>query len=837
MKRTSFCLALLTALTLLPVSMGEATPWTFVSSPDLFNSDIGDLSGGTDAAVAALFDPNYASNLVQAANWNNVSHDNSVTPTMAATYNQLLTEMHTMAGGDPQAFVVAGDLINGRWPNNASSMINNFTVNGSGTRAQAIDNAADVYFSWYRELLRQNGFDTVLAAIGDHDIGDNDWRTNANKKNDVDNMKIAFGRNMVDPLGLPATWNGVSSTAPENGVSQYDEGSFLKQVNNVLFVTIDVFKYEGNGPNLHPQYGVVTPTVDGSHLAWVDSVLTAANSDPTVDHIILQGHTPVFRGTRKIASSGMMMDDRDDSAFWQTLQAHSHDNGGKVRMWFGGEVHTTTAAKDPDSDIVQLVHGNPPLGSGDTNYVVFEVDGDVITANHYEVDLQGGGGNYWQPSDSTNAGVGGMTPGVLTGTMTIDASGVQTTYQTTGVMDFIRPDGLLVHYGFDEMTNGGTDYSNTGSLGNYLFEGKINATPTQVPGVIGNALRFKGNVDTNDPLDNDYVRSPGQSPIIEGEQRTITAWIKVDVAASSSIRTIMGFGKDNDAFHRFNFQIESGTSVLRLNTDNGVNVNPVAGPAMNDGQWHHVAVVLPNAHDNSLGDVLFYIDGVEYAGTTTNGAGTAIRTHGGTQTQVTVGATRQDWGYWLGELDDVALWGSPLSGAQIAAMYNAGETVGLNLDALGMESLFSLYDAGQGTVDVEGEVWQYLSGGPTGEAGNVFSLADGYFAILLDDLGNGVVNSLSAGDFNGDGLVNSLDIDQWSNDFGVNGDSDANGDGRTGADDFLIMQRWLGEFSYTLSGGGGGDDPQLVGTVPEPGTCIMSGLFILAMTCGRYRLQ
>lgn len=32
---------------------GAQTPWTFVSSPDLFNSDIADLSGGADAAVAA----------------------------------------------------------------------------------------------------------------------------------------------------------------------------------------------------------------------------------------------------------------------------------------------------------------------------------------------------------------------------------------------------------------------------------------------------------------------------------------------------------------------------------------------------------------------------------------------------------------------------------------------------------------------------------------------------------------------------------------------------------------------------------------------------------------
>ncbi|MCG8450630.1 MAG: hypothetical protein MI725_13760 [Pirellulales bacterium] len=760
------------------------TPWTFVSSPDLFNSDIGDLSGGTDAAVAAEFDASYAANLVQAANWNNVTHANSVTAKMAETYNELLAEMHTNAGGNPQAFLVAGDLLNGRWPNNATKLIDNFTLNGSGTRAQAIDNAGDVYYSWYRELFRQNGFNTVIGAIGDHDIGDNDWRMNANKKNDVDNMKIAFGRNMVDPLNLPLTWNGVDSTAPENGVSQYDEGSFIKQINNVLFVTVDVFKYNGNGPNLHPQYGVVTPTVDGTHLVWVDSVLTAADADPTVDHVILQGHTPVFRGTRKIASSGMMLDDRDDSAFWQTLQAHSHQNGGKVRMWYGGEVHATTAAKDPNSDIVQLVHGNPPLGSGDTNYVVFEVNGDVITANHYDVDLQGGGGNYWQVSQGLSGGVGGMTPGVLTGTMTIDVSGAQTTYQTSGVLDFIRPDGLLVHYGFDEKTNGNTDYSNTGSLGNILFEGNINSAPTEVPGIFGNALSLDGTDDS--------VRSSGQAPMIEGEQRTITAWINADVGASSDYRTIMGFGKDNGAFHRFNFQLDTGTSELRLNTAHGVNVKPSGGPALNDGQWHHVAVVLPDGHNNTLGDVLFYIDGVEYSGTTTNGAGTAIRTHGGVHTQVTVGATRQNWGYWLGELDDVALWGSPLSAAEIKAMYNVGNTPGLSLDALDMESLFALFDTGAGSTEIDGLLWQNYNSNITGSAGQVLALAGGHFAILLDDLGNGLITTLSIGDFDGNGIVDASDLSEWRTDYGQAGQADANGDGITDGRDFLIWQRNFG---------------------------------------------
>ena len=214
----------------------EAEPWAFVSSPDLFNSDIADLSGGADPAIAALYDSDYAPNLIQANGWT-PGGNNGITAQMAQTYNQLLGEMRTNAGGNPLAFLSAGDLINGRWPQNGTALENFF---GGNNPSNTIQKAADVYYHWYRELFRQNGFDTVITAIGDHDIGDNSWSPGSNKADQVSVMKRAFGRNMVDPLGLPAKWNGISSTAPAvSNVSQYDEGSYIKQVNNVLFVTVD----------------------------------------------------------------------------------------------------------------------------------------------------------------------------------------------------------------------------------------------------------------------------------------------------------------------------------------------------------------------------------------------------------------------------------------------------------------------------------------------------------------------------------------------------------------------------------------------------------------------
>ncbi len=717
-------------------AMVLAAEWSFVSLPDMFNSDIADLSGGTDAAVAALYDSNYASNLIQAAGWPSASGGkNGVTAAMATVYNQLIQEMVTNSGGSPEAFVVAGDLLNGRWFN--PNTLNMFDP--GGTTFGKLNNAADVYYTWYWELFRQNGIDTIIAAIGDHDIGDNDWGTGSEKANHVDTMKVAFGRNMVDPLNLPATWNGISSTAPE-GAGEYDEGSFVIQINNVLFVTIDAFEYEGGSTSLHYRYGAVDGDVSGdiadpcTHLGWLEKILSAADDDPTVDHVIVQAHPPTLPGCRKQASSGMMITKREDSPFWQTLQKHSHQKGGKVRFYFSGEVHTTTASKDPESDIIQLVHGNPPLGNGSGNYVVFRVNKDTIELDLYQFDLDStGGGTYWQPSSTNSTGCGSMTAGEKTGTMVLDVSGAETTYQTTGWLDIVNPKGLLIHFTFDETYNG--NQSNTGDLSNLFYSGAINGDPCTVPGKLGNAMSFDNNGDY-------YKTAGGLAPISEGQQRSVTGWFKSNYTDvnSSQWETLLGYGQNEINNGEFNVRVAGGTIHLHVDsstysyTDNGVST-------VYDGQWHHCAVVLPEEHYNNLSDVKFYIDGVEYSGVLNGGTDVPIRTYPGSKSNIHIGTDAENntgnTRNFNGLIDDVSLWGAVLNAAEINALINAAEEAGLQYAADDMAELFELFDAGEGTVTIGSDVWT-TTGNLAGSAGDVVALGSKY-GIILDGSGNGVV--------------------------------------------------------------------------------------------------
>jgi hypothetical protein len=82
-------------------------------------------------------------------------------------------------------------------------------------------------------------------------------------------------------------------------------------------------------------------------------------------------------------------------------------------------------------------------------------------------------------------------------------------------------------------------------------------------------------------------------------------------------------------------------------------------------------------------------------------------------------------------------------------------------------------------------------------------------------------------DFDIDGDVDSDDLAQWEGDFGLNGNSDANGDGISSGADFLI---WQGQF-------GSGVAVLAASTaVPEPSCMVL--LLLTAMgtlSCPEFR--
>jgi 3',5'-cyclic AMP phosphodiesterase CpdA len=206
------------------------------------------------------------------------------------------------------------------------------------------------------------GARALLVAVGDHELGDDPWPLDGLRAEHFTHFKSAFARNMIDPLGLPAAFNGVP-TRPAPGLANLV--SFAYRIENVLFVSVDLFDFRSASTPLDPVNGAVALRLGDRHLAWLSDLLAAAETDSTIDHVIVQGHAPVLDPARMRLTSGLMVRDRQDSGLWQVLRQHDTRHGGKVRLYLAGEVHMSTVVRDPSSDIVQIIHGrHPAIDSG-----------------------------------------------------------------------------------------------------------------------------------------------------------------------------------------------------------------------------------------------------------------------------------------------------------------------------------------------------------------------------------------------------------------------------------------------------------------------------------------
>ena len=602
----------------------------------MFNSDIADLTGNTEGVPKAAGWPEAFGGV------------NGVSPTMVELYNKLVREM---ASYEPEAFLVAGDLMNGHWFR--PWVLDMFDPQGQdyGT---VVDRAAEIYYGWFLHLFHSNGIDTVIAAVGDHDVGDNDWNVGGRKSKHVITMRKAFGRTMVEPLNIP---DQIGSVPSRPLGTDYESTSYAYQLKNVLFVTLDVFRQDDPNKSLSVRTGSVTGDVEGEHLHWLEQVLEAADKEELIDHVIVQGHVPALPGVRKDASSGMMIDNREESPMWQALRAHSHDRGGKVRFYFGGEVHTVTSTKDPESDLVQLVHGNPPLYSGEGNYIVFTVHDSKIEAELRMFNLQGDDGKEYQyrqaSKDSASSGPTGIDDSREAGKMTLDVSGEKTKFETSGWLQFVDYRGALVRFDFNG-TASDQSFHNTGEFGDLNYEGWLHGEQgwgegkvELVDGVNGNAGRFDGK--------STFIKS-GLLPKTDSTSRTISAWVRIPEGKGG---TVLGSGMSNKVEGGvFNVQVLEGKLVLEIGPNQTASAD--GGSALDDEQWHHIAVALPEKRDNRLGQVEFYINGKRVK-TKTNNADMLINTYPGFQSNIHVGSSNQgNAPFFTGDLDNVTFWGSPL---------------------------------------------------------------------------------------------------------------------------------------------------------------------------------
>lgn len=90
---------------------------------------------------------------------------------------------------------------------------------------------------------------------------------------------------------------------------------------------------------------------------------------------------------------------------------------------------------------------------------------------------------------------------------------------------------------------------------------------------------------------------------------------------------------------------------------------------LNDGNWHHFAtVVTTDTVTSGNNTITLYIDGVLDQGTISrNGSG-----YGAVAQNLRIGYTEGGGGYFNGSIDEVRIYNTALTAAQIQALYNQG---------------------------------------------------------------------------------------------------------------------------------------------------------------------
>ena len=674
--------------TLVVVCLGHvqalAQPWTFVSIPDFNNQDIGSI------AALPTFDGGFEST--------------------TASYEDAMDFIGTSIAQENPVFVaVAGDLVMGHWDRDVDGRQIFGPVGNLDQKRSAVEAAGAHYYPIWLRRFTDFGITNVVPALGDHEIGDNNWNPGGDRARLVGDYKRVF----VEELLLDRGGNHRFALRPFG--TPHEDTAFAFRHRDVLFVTVDVFRIDDPGTRLDSRTGAVLATVDGGQLQWLDGLLADARQPDAgairgVWWIIVQGHVPVLRSVRTRTSSRVFLRDFDgavnesdadtgsDTEFWKTLVRH------RVDLYLCGEVHDVTLSES--GGVTQVVHGAITGQNSPINYLVVDVQEDRLELRVKEISPEfaydsaqsGYGMNpLWQTGSNRPPSFYAIPQSekdegfVVVGSATLDASaGASELVSATGKLRPVVPlepgSGLLIHLPFDGDTGnlGGSGSSNDGVL-----EGDARLTAN---GLLGGGVELggAGRVRASDLLE------------LEDIPRTLTVWVKS--SAPGGLRTAATLG-GNVAGGKFDVDLDLGNGgVLELGVGFGRTTG--RGPDLGDGQWHLLGVVVP---DNAAGlrDVRLFANG-EFLYAQDN-ATQVVGTRPGFVT-IGHGANADYFQPFIGAIDDYALWLDALSDDMMRAIYEVAMERALAYDAAQVQQLLGVFRAGEGGLRIGDVRWRFAYG-------------------------------------------------------------------------------------------------------------------------------
>lgn len=211
----------------------------------------------------------------------------------------------------------------------------------------------------------------------------------------------------------------------------------------------------------------------------------------------------------------------------------------------------------------------------------------------------------------------------------------------------------------------GTELHEAGGALLGAMTGFANSETARIPGIHGNALEFDGS--------DDVVSLSGipASLLPDGDSpRTMMAWVKTNPALEN--QTIFGYGANANG-QRFSFRTNGSagspaSQPLRLEVQGGF---IVGSTNLNDGSWHHVALVCDDFNSDgtmNVNETKLYVDG--QLETIANSGSRAINTAAGS-TAVLGGSNHSANYSFAGSIDEFRFYPVALTQAQVLEIYEA----------------------------------------------------------------------------------------------------------------------------------------------------------------------
>jgi len=198
-----------------------------------------------------------------------------------------------------------------------------------------------------------------------------------------------------------------------------------------------------------------------------------------------------------------------------------------------------------------------------------------------------------------------------------------------------------------------------------------------------------------DFIPNDYINlGTTLQDVLNSNQNTISLWFRSDTA--SNFDTVFSQGKDQSTGYRF-FVSSSDLSLNRAET--GSNTRHEVDVAFEHQRWNHLVVVTNTSNTSILSA---YLNGDFVGGSS---SGSISYSNGGNEAWI--GGQSGISQYWDGQISNVQIWNTDLTGPEVTTLYNNGQPLmtGTQPQTANLKAWYKLNQSSNWEADSVGN-WQ-----------------------------------------------------------------------------------------------------------------------------------